>query len=351
MYDTLLTFGLWGPSALIAIGIVVLICGGEVLVRGAARLAIALRISPLIVGLTIVAACTSAPELAVSAMAAFRGNGDIAVGNVVGSNICNICLILGISAVLSPIAVSATLIRREIPLMILLAGVSYYFALTGGSGYFPSLFNGEYVGSIARWEGIVFLLGLVGYMAWTVREVRKNRDKNTELIKEVEEGVDVCGSVEKSVGIGNAITNICLIVIGVGLLIIGSDMLVKGGVRAARIFDISELIIGLTVLAVGTSLPELVVSVLAALKGKSDIAVGNVIGSNIFNTTGVLGVAAAISPNGLKVAPKALQLDFPVMILMSVFCIVICITGRRVSRGEGIFLLTCYGVYLAFLCV
>lgn len=350
MYDLFLQWGLVGRMTLVVGGMILLIAGGESLIRGASRLAVALRIPPLIVGLTVVAFCTSAPELAVSLNAALNGKADIAVGNVVGSNICNICLILGLAAALRPIVVSSSLIRREIPLMIGISILVYGFAASGGDGALYSIFEGTYEGRIFRWEGAWFVLILILYTFWTIREIRSHRNRNERYVEEIETDVIPAENDrhDKISGPGNFILNACYLIVGIGMLVAGSDMLVQGASSLARSFGVSELTIGLTVLAVGTSLPELVVSVLAALRGKSDIAVGNVVGSNIFNILGVLGSTAIIA-GGLDVSAKALQFDIPVMILVSVFCIVICITGRKISRTEGVFLLLCYVVYVAFL--
>lgn len=351
MLESILGLGLFGAVLLIIVGMLVLIGGGEVLVRGASRLAITLKIPPLVVGLTIVAFCTSAPELAVSLNAAFAGKADMAIGNVVGSNICNICLILGLAALIRPIVVSSSLIRLEIPLMIFLSFLMYAFALSGGDGVF-SLFGGNYEGVITRPEGLVFVGILIVYICWTVYEVGKHKKQNEEYIKEIEEEIvpEKKEEDQKIAGSGNIIVNVCYLIIGIAMLCAGSDMMVKGAVSTARSFGVSELIIGLTILAVGTSLPELVVSIMAAIQGKAELAVGNVVGSNIFNVLCVLGLTAVCSPDGIDVAAKALQFDIPFMILMSLFCIVICITGKRISRGEGVFLLACYAAYLCFIC-
>ncbi len=335
--------------ALIVFGLAFLLIGGETMVRGAVRLAIALNIPPVVVGLTVVTVCMSAPKLAVSVTATQRGNIDIAVGNVIGNNIGNILLILGVATFFRQIAVSSSLIRREIPLMILFSVGVYYFALTGGNGYFPSLFKGDYEGNIARWEGALFLVGLIAYMAWTVHEIFRGKTSNDNLVQAVEKAV--ASAPEKTSGFANTIINLLWIAIGVCLLLAGSDMLVRGSVQTARMFGVSELMIGLTVLAIGTSLPELIVCLISVVRDRADLAVGNVVGSNVCNLLGVLGAAAVISPNGLHVASKALQFDLPVMILASVFCTVICVTGRKISRKEGVFLLSCYAVYLAMLCV
>ncbi len=345
MYEALLNLGMFGPILLILIGMAILVGGGESLVRGATRLAAAMKIPPLIVGLTVVAFCTSAPEFAVSLSATFKGNADIAVGNVVGSNICNICLILGFSALLRPILVSASLIRREIPLMIGLSVLLYVFAVTGAVEPVSNLFRRTLEGKILPWHGGVFVALLFAYVGWTVHEVRAKKSRNEEYVKEIE---------EETPTIGGSLSGIVLLLIGIGLLVVGSDMMVQGAVKVAQKLGVSELVIGLTIVAVGTSLPELVVSVLAAVQGKSDIAVGNVVGSNIFNILGVLGPCALFSfatpSRAVNVSAPSLWLDMPVMILTAVFCSVICITGHRVTRGEGLFLLACYAIYLGFLC-
>lgn len=357
MYELILNWGVAGPLLLIFAGMVLLVVGGESLIRGASRLAVALKIPPLIVGLTIVAFCTSAPEFAVSLSAAVKGNADIALGNVVGSNICNICLILGLAALLQPIHVESSLIRREIPMMIILSIFVYIFAISGGDAPLSTLFDGKYEGRILPWEGGLFVLILCGYIGWTIYEVLYHKKENVEYAKELEEEVlpDAEHPEAGTRGWRNMVANLCLLVIGIALLVVGSDMMVLGSVKIAKMFGVSELIIGLTILAVGTSLPEMIVCILAAVQGKSDIAVGNAIGSNVFNMLGVLGPTALITgftgAAGLRVTSKALMFDIPIMILVSIFCVVICVTGRRVSRGEGVFLLLCYAAYLTFLCL
>lgn len=353
MYDALLTWGFSGISLLILAGMIILIGGGECLVRGAGRLAVALRIPPLIVGLTVVAFCTSAPELAVSLNAALSGKADIAVGNVVGSNICNVCLILGLTALLCPITVSSKIVRREIPLMIAVSVLAYGLAVSGGSGTVSGLLEGKYEGHLASWEGGLLVGILPVYIVFVICELLWRRDRNRDYARGIEEEVVPPGTdvAEKITGTGNLVVNFCAIIVGVAMLVAGADMLVAGGAELARKLGVGELVIGLTILAIGSSLPELVVCVLAAVRGKSDLAVGNAVGSNLFNLLAVLGAGALFSPGGLNVSGQALQFDFPLMILVSVFCIVICVTGRRVSRAEGFFLLLVYAGYLAFLTV
>jgi cation:H+ antiporter len=198
---------------------------------------------------------------------------------------------------------------------------------------------------------------LVAYTAWTVYEVRHHRTHNEIYAGDLEKGVlpDAENPDVKISGWKNIIANICLIVVGLAMLVFGADMMVQGCVNIARQMGVSELIIALTVMAAGTSLPELMISGMAAIKGKSDIAVGNIVGTNIFNILGVLGIATLFSGGnavgGLPVSTRVLYFDIIVMIIMTLFCIVICFTGRRITRGEGVFLLCCYAVYVAALCV
>ena len=357
MYDFVLQWGLVGPALLIVVGMVILIGGGEVLLRGASRLAVAAKIPPIVVGLTIVAFTTSTPELAISLSAALKGNADIAIGNVVGSNICNIALILAIAAILSPIAVCSTLIRREIPLMIAVSCLVYLLAVLGSGMPTSSLFSGQFTGTLLPWMGGVMVCMIIVYTAWTVYEVRRHRTDNEVYAGDLEKGVlpDADNPQVNISGWKNIGINLFLIAAGLGLLILGADMMVQGSVKIARLMGVSELLIALTIVAIGTSLPELMISSMAALKGKSDIAVGNIIGTNIFNILGVLGIATLFSGGnavgGLLVSARVLYFDIPVMILMTLFCIVICFTGRRITRGEGVFLILCYAAYVVALCV
>ncbi|MCL2744796.1 MAG: calcium/sodium antiporter, partial [Planctomycetaceae bacterium] len=351
MYDFVLQLGIIGPALLIAVGMAILFLGGETLLQGASRLAVAAKIPPIVVGLTIVAFITSTPELAISISATMEGKPDIAVGNIVGSNICNIALILGVAAVLSPIpiAVCSTLIRREIPLMIAVSGLVFLLAVLGSG-------TREH-GILFPWMGALMFIMLIGFTAWTVFEVRRHRTENEVYAHDLEEEVlpDAENSYAKVSGWKNIGINLALIAVGLAMLVAGADMMVQGSVKIAQMMEVSELIIALTILAIGTSLPELMISTMAALKGKSDIAVGNIVGTNIFNILGVLGIATIFSGGnavgGLLVSKRVLHFDMPVMILMTLFCIVICFTGRRITRGEGIFLLICYAAYLAALCV
>lgn len=308
-------------------GLVLLVAGAEVLVRGAAKLAAQFGIPPLIIGLTVVAFGTSAPETAVSVQAALDGSGDLAIGNVVGSNIANVLFILGLTALIAPLIVSRQLIRLDVPIMI---GASLLtFALA-------------WDGSLSKLDGAILFAGIVAYTAFLIISSRKQKPlEDDEFSKEF-------GLNEPVKPYAWAI-NLGLIIVGLVLLVSGSNFLVEGAVALARTLGISELVIGLTVVAVGTSLPELATSVLAAIKGERDIAVGNIVGSNIFNLLCVLGLASMVSPQAISVAANALAFDFPVMIAVAVACLPIFFAGYRINRWEGLLFLAYYVAYTVYL--
>jgi cation:H+ antiporter len=310
----------------ILFGFVVLVSGGELLVRGASRLATALRISPLVIGLTVVAFGTSAPELAVSVQAALAGSGDLAMGNVVGSNIFNVLFILGLSAIIVPLAVSSQLIRWDVPVMIVASLLVPVFGWDGG---------------INRFEGAILFGGIVAYTVWCVRKSRReNRAVHAEFSQEWPKASD---------DTHKWISNLVLIVVGLILLGGGSRLLIDGSVTIAESLGVSELVIGLTIVAAGTSLPEVVTSLVAAMRGERDIAVGNVVGSNIFNILSVLGLSSVIAPGGIEVSAAALQFDIPVMIAVAVACLPIFFTGHVISRWEGGLFFFYYLAYTTYL--
>jgi len=326
-------------------GLILLIAGAEALVRGASKLAVLVGISPLVIGLTIVAFGTSSPELAVSVIAGLSGNADISLGNVVGSNIFNILLILGISASITPLVVSKQLIRFDVPVMIAVSMLVFVFGLDG---------------RIQRVEGIVFVAGIVSYTAFLIyksRSLTKEQSNSPPLQGEGQacpersrRSGDGSFSVKKSREKSQRyLLNSALILIGLLLLIFGSRWLVNGAVVIAKALGISELIIGLTIVAAGTSLPEVATSVVATIRGERDIAVGNVVGSNIFNILAVLGLSSIAALDGIKVSPTALHFDIPVMIAVAVICLPVFLTRNLISRWEGMFLLGCYGGYIAYL--
>jgi cation:H+ antiporter len=316
----------WNIALVLAGGLVTLIVGAEGLVRGASRLAAALGISPLVIGLTVVAFGTSSPELAVSIQAAMKGSADVAIGNVVGSNIFNILLILGISAIITPLVVHSQLLRLDVPIMI---GASFLMYFLAGDG------------RIGRIDGLLLFVILLAYLWWSIRQSRR---ENTEV---QEEYASEYGS--NSSGWRQVLKDLVFIAAGLALLVLGSDWLVDGAVRLAQLFNVSDLVIGLTIVAMGTSLPEVATSIVAALKKERDIAVGNVVGSNIFNILAVIGLSGMFSPAGIPVSAAALRLDIPIMLAVAALTLPIFFTGNRISRLEGALLLVFWASYTTYL--
>ncbi len=310
-------------------GFVVLVAGAEFLVRGASRIAVRLGISPLVVGLTVVAFGTSAPEMAVSVKSALADEtgAAVAIGNVVGSNIANVLLILGISALFAPLIVEIRLVRIEVPLMIAASLLVLGLSLDG---------------SLGRADGAVLFAGILLYVGFTVRTIKRSPADSPEHSEEPVSAVPLQGRH----GIA---WNAFLFLVGLGGLVLGADWLVDGAVSMARSLGVSELVIGLTIVAIGTSLPELATSVLASLRGERDIAVGNVAGSNLFNLLAVLGLGGLVAPEGLSVSQVALRFDLPVMIATAIACFPIFLTGGRIHRWEGAAFVGFYAGYLVFL--
>ena len=330
-------------ALLLVFGLAFLISGADMLVRGASRLAAIAGIPPLVVGLTVVAFGTSAPELAVSARSALAGQSDIALGNVVGSNIFNILFILGIASLITPISVSRQVVRQEVPIMI---GVSLIGWLLSANGV------------IGRLEGLLLLTGIATYTIFLIIQGRKTEKTDSEAInskdKPEEKGnqdvsADALPAKREIRSARSIMIAIAFVVAGLAFLVLGSGWLVDGAVRIARRYNVSELVIGLTIIAAGTSMPELATSIVGALKGERDIAVGNVVGSNVFNILAVLGAASLFSSNGVGVSADAQAVDIPVMVAASVVCLPIFFTGARISRLEGAFFLAGYIAYAIYL--
>jgi cation:H+ antiporter len=308
---------------LFIIGLVFLLVGADVMIRGASAIATRLGISPLLVGLTIVSLGTSAPEVAVSVTSAYQGEADMALGNVLGSNIFNILAILGASALVAPLVVQRQLIRFDVPIMILAALATYLMAFDGALG---------------RVDGILLLTGLAIYTFLLIRISRRSADGPPPEVPEDAPRWTQRLSVQ-----------LVMIASGLGLLVLGSRWLVDGAIVFARMLGVSELVIGLTIIAIGTSLPELATSIIAVAKGERDIAVGNAIGSNILNLLLVLGLTSVVSPTGVPVAGEALSFDIPVMLAVCVACLPSFITGSKISRWEGAFFVGYYVAYTIFL--
>jgi cation:H+ antiporter len=317
----------WSIIALIVSGLICLVAGAEFLVRGASHLAALAGISSLIIGLTVVAFGTSTPELAVSVMAALAKESDISLGNVIGSNIFNVLMILGLSAIIVPLTISRQLVRFDVLVMISVSILLLLLSLDG---------------NLSRIDGVIFLTIFVLYMLLLVRINRRNFSQSS--VKSIP-GVDLSHRRNgKSI-----LRQLVFIAAGLGLLVLGSKLFVHGAVSLARILKVSELVIGLTIVAAGTSLPELFTSVVAGIRGERDIAVGNIVGSNIFNILAIMGIASLVAPGGITIADSVLQVDMPVMLIVALVCLPIFFTGMVIDRWEGLLLLAYYLLYTLYL--
>lgn len=309
-------------------GFILLVLGAEVLVRGAARLAARFGISPLIIGLTVVAFGTSAPEMAVSTQSAFMGQGDIAIGNVIGSNIFNVLVVLGLSALIIPLIVSRQLVRFDVPIMIAAGFLAWFLAMDG---------------SYSRLDGFILFACIISYTGYLIYSSLKTRTSGQTTMLDDEFSAEINPHRFAS------LINVTYLLAGLVLLVVGSNLLVSGAVSLAQALGMSELVIGLTIIAVGTSLPELATSLIAAWKGERDMAVGNIIGSNLFNVLAVLGLAGLVSPEKIPVASNAILFDFPVMMAVMVACLPIFFSGYRINRWEGALFLGYYVAYTSYL--
>ncbi len=307
-------------------GLVTLIIGAEVLVRGASRLALSLGISPLVVGLTVVAFGTSAPEIAVSVGAALEGRTDMAIGNVVGSNIFNVLFILGLAALVAPLIVNAQIIKQEVPIMIGASALLLAVGLDGKVSFMDA----------------AMLFGLL--LVYTGFLVVQSRRESSATQGEFETALK-----PKSQWDSHWAVQLLLILSGLGLLVLGSNWLVEAATSFARALGVSDLVIALTIVAAGTSMPELATSIMAAIRKERDIAVGNVIGSCTFNVLGCVGLAGMVAPDGLGMAPSLLAFDMWVMLATALACLPIFMTGREISRWEGGIFLGYYAAYTAYL--
>jgi len=314
-------------TLLILGGLVALVVGGEFLVRGATGLAVAAKVSSLVIGLTVVAYGTSAPELVVSIQAAASGSPEIAMANVVGSNIFNLLFILGICGLIAPLAVSSQLLRIDVPVMIFASILVWIFALPG---------------KIAPWQGVALLTIIIGYTTYIVRQSRKETRKvKAEYDKALKDE-------KEEVAKFPIWLSLLFVALGLVVLVMGARWLVDGAVSLARRFGVSETVIGLTIVAGGTSLPELAASAVATMRGERDIAIGNLVGSCISNLLVILGVAPLMS-GGLAIAPQLLQIDIPVMVAAAVACLPLFFVGLKFGRGEAALFLIAYVSYAAYL--
>lgn len=342
---------------LFILGLVLLVGGAEVLIRGAVAIADRAGIPPLVIGLTVVAFGTSAPELAVSLGATLTGAGDLAIGNVVGSNIFNVLMILGAASLVAPLMVDRQVVREQVPLVITLSVVLLLLALDG---------------AIGRGDGVLLTAGILGYTSVLIVRARRSNGGSVPAYgaadpaariggHERAPGADSDAAGEPQAGSGGSdalpdaprsahgvLVSLLRVAAGLVLLVLGSRFLVQAATTAASAFGVSDLVIGLTVVAAGTSLPELATSIIASLKGERDIAVGNIMGSNVFNILAILGVTAALSPGGVPVSASALAFDIPVMIVAAVVCLPI-FAGQVIERWEGALLLGYYIAYTTYL--
>lgn len=308
---------------LLVVGFVLLVVGAELLVRGAAGLSLLAGLSPLVIGLTVVAYGTSAPEFAVNIGAIVSGRGNIALGNVLGSNTFNLLVILGLTAVAAPLVIQRGLFRRDIPVMVAACAALMLMSIDG---------------QIGRLDSLLLVGGLMGHtIAALVSGRRWQRDKSPP---------DQVPDIRRS-GFTALAVQIGLVLGGLGLLVLGARWVVASSVDIARAAGLSELVIGLTLVAAGTSLPELATSVTAALRGRRDIAVGNLVGSSICNVLAVLGISGLISP--IQVSTGILSLDMPVMLAAAVFCVPLLLSGFILTRKEGLILVCCYVAYVVYL--
>jgi cation:H+ antiporter len=310
------------------LGLAFLVMGAELLVRGASRLGSAIGISPLVIGLTIVAFGTSSPEMAVSVRAALTNHSDIVIGTNVGSTIFNILFILGICALVAPLVISQQLVWYEVPIMI-----GAHFLLLAMS----------FDGKINKLNAFILFVGIVGY---TIIAIVKGRREAKTIKDEYQKAFSVSKNGLNALIIGKQCG---LIVLGLIFCVFGAGWLLDSAVILATALGVSELVIGITIVAAGTSLPEVATSVVATIRGQRDIAVGNVVGSNIFNILGIVGVAGLIAPDGIVVAPSVLQFDLPVAIATCVACLPVFFTGHKISRWEGLLFLGYYAAYTSYL--
>lgn len=318
------------PSFAFLGGLVVIIVGAELLLRGASRIAAQLGVKPILIGMTVVALGTSAPELAVGITATLEGKGDLAVGNIAGTNILNILFILGLSAWIMPLPLQLQSIRLDVPVMIASS---------------VALFVMAWDRVLSRIEGLILVTSAVVY---TITLVRWSRRESVETEKEFANEYSP-GALRTRPGLLYGVWNAALLVVGVALTVLGANLLVEGASELARVFGVSDAIIGLTIVAIGTSAPELATTVVATIKGDRDIAVGNLIGSSITNILVILGITCAVTPGGVDVSRDVLWVDLPLGAAVAIACYPVFRSDRMVSRVEGAVFVLSYLAYFGSL--
>ncbi len=313
-----------------ALGLAALVSGAELLVRAGSRLAAVIGIPPILIGLTVVAVGTSTPELAVGIDAALQGNGSLAVGNIAGTNIFNILFILGLSAAFLPLAMEMRTLRFDLPVMTVAAGALLAMAWDG---------------ILTRVEGAILVGAAIIYTAAVIHRARReSRAVRLEFAKEYAIPTSRCES-------GKVASNLAGLGLGIVVIVVGAEWLVDGAVEVARIMGVSDAFIGLTVVAIGTSAPELVTTVISTLRQERDIAVGNLLGSSIYNVLLILGITALVPSQGIEVEAVLIYIDLPVMVATTIACVPIFISGRRITRLEGMMFVGAYVAYLTYLIV
>ncbi len=315
----------------LAVGLVALVIGSEWLVKGGSRLAAGLGISPILVGLTVVSIGTSMPELAVGLRAAASGNGSLAVGNIAGTNIVNLLLILGLSALLRPLTLHLRTLRLDLPMMTAAALLLWLLAADG---------------TLAASGGAVLTVAAILYTAVLIHSAR--RESRSVQAEFADEYARPPGAVRAR---GAILRDLALLLVGIVVVVIGADWLVGGAVGVAESFGVSDAFIGLTVVAIGTSAPELATTLVATVRGERDIAIGNLLGSSVYNILLILGLTVLGAGRPLHLDPDLVRIDIPVMALVALVCIPIFLTGRRVSRLEGGAMVTAYVAYLTYLVI
>ncbi len=315
--------------ALFIAGLVALIAGAELFLKAVDHFGLKWGISPLIMGLTVVAFATGAPELAISIKAAASGSADLVLGNIIGSNVANILLILGITSLIAPINITRRIIKIDVPIVIVVSIVLMILSFDG---------------KLTTIDGVILLAGFIAYSIYTYIHIQRSKEEETEQIFEYEKTMD-----ELAKGNWFYIKNGGMLLIGLVMIVLGSNWMVESAVEIATILGLSELVIGLTIVSIGTSLPEVATSLSAARKGNADIAVANVLGSNLYNVLLTLGLTLIIAPNVLDVSAKAISLDLPFMVAVSIACIPIFIAGFNLTRMDGFIFLFYYLSYLTYL--
>jgi cation:H+ antiporter len=310
------------------LGLVLLVIGADILVKGAARLASSFGVPTLVIGLTVVAFGTSAPELAVSVKAAYSGQAELAIANVVGSNTFNVLFILGVSALIMPLVISKQLIRQDVPIMVIVSVLAFWFVQDG---------------QISRVEAAVLFVGLLAYTAFLFYQ---GKSQGSATANDAAEDDEIAELLKEQKPMWQSAA---LVVGGLVLLVLGARWLVQSAIELATAWGVNEAVIGLTIVAAGTSLPEVVTSIVATIRGERDIAVGNVVGSNIFNILCVLGLSGLVSPTPLLAGAQMAAIDIPVMVAVALLCVPFFFAGAILNRIEGALFLLCYIAYTWFL--